>query len=247
MKFEVLNVLDRIRKLYDLPRTKERFDKYLFMLQGESKDELVLPIAGFNPMGKELAVIKLDELINLKAEEIAENTISKISDILVEARDNQSIQVVLNLVDNVEGSWSNFYTTDYSSKFEITSLVKRGFCTPYFWTSEDFDQEKIINRVTEYVFRTIYCIDKGTPKTLSDLFEQEVFVCQNSLPDPESLEDFEFNSTGSFLSENSTSEDYNLKFNFFYGDDASRSLGYPTFGCRENEGFDYARFISKGK
>jgi len=63
MIFEALKVLHKIKQLYELPRTKKRFDKYLLLLQGPEKKEMILPIASFNPMGKELAMEKLNRLI----------------------------------------------------------------------------------------------------------------------------------------------------------------------------------------
>ncbi|MEZ5043417.1 MAG: hypothetical protein R2828_26205 [Saprospiraceae bacterium] len=72
MKFELLKVLDNILDLYKLPRNKERFDKYLYLLQGANKDEMILPIAAFNPMGKELALTKVEALLALDAEILVE-------------------------------------------------------------------------------------------------------------------------------------------------------------------------------
>ena len=242
MKFEVVQILDRIKELYKLPRNKQRFDKYLFMLQGSSKDDLLLPIAGYNPMGKELAVTKLDELIQLNAEEIAKAEVEKINQ-SINSNVDRTIQVVINLVDDVEGSWSNPATTDYSSKFEIEPLIKRNFCTPYFWTSEDYSEKLIARRIREYVFRTIHRIKNGIPKTLKQAFEQEAFV-QSMVMDPkEHATIHDFSKIEKFYIEHKNSDDYNLKFCFFYGDRDAESLAYPTFDIRENEGFDYVKFL----
>lgn len=44
--------------------------------------------------------------------------------------------------------------------------------------------------------------------------------------------------------EHRESTDYPVKFNFFSGDEASASLGFPTYGSGEMEGFSYARFLA---
>ena len=55
--------IDQMKSLYLIPRGKKRFEKYLMMLQGEKKEEMILPISGFNPMRNELV-----ELLKLEAE-----------------------------------------------------------------------------------------------------------------------------------------------------------------------------------
>lgn len=246
MRFEIVKVLDKIQELYKLPKSSERFDKYLYMLQGEFKKEndLLLPITGFNPMGNKLACSKLEKLIALKAEEIAEEELLKINRAL-EINDNSVIQVGLNLVDDIEGSWSNYYTADYTSKFEIASLLKRKFCTPYFWTSETISEETIIQRVRAYIYRTVFWIKNGKPETLLDFLGQEIYVCKKSKEKSDELEGDKFSEIENLYNQHFNSIDYNLKFNFFYGDNASKSLGYPIFGVKEKEGFHYAKFISK--
>ena len=246
MKFELVNILQKISELYKLPKTKERFDKYLFILQGNTKDELLLPIAGFNPMGNELATNQLEQLIQLNAEDIAGDEILKINSTL-NTNDNRTIQVGLNLVDDVEGSWSNYYTTDYKSKFEIESLLKRNFCTPHFWTNEILTEEIIRQRVRAYIYRTLFWIKNKKPETLADCLEQEIYVQTHSSNNTNSFEEHNFSEIEKFYQKHFKSADYNLKFNFFYGDQASKQLEYSQYGIKEKDGFEYAKFISQKK
>ncbi|MGD1893626.1 MAG: hypothetical protein ACFB15_23910 [Cyclobacteriaceae bacterium] len=246
MKFELISVLSTIERLYDLPRTRERFNKYLYLLQGDTKNEMVLPIASFNPMGKELATEKLKRLIQLNAESIAAQELARINSTL-EKHPHRTIRVALNLADDVEGSWSEYYSTDYKSKFEIASLVKRNFCTPIFWTRESVTEEIIVQRVREYVFRTLFWVHRGPPKSLQDCLEQEIYVQANSTDEISLPKNQDFGNTEKFLSEHADSEDYNVKFNFFYGDEASKSLEYATYGILPYEGFEYAKFLAKRK
>lgn len=181
MKFELLKVLDKILELYKLPRNKARFDKYLHLLQGANGNEMILPIAGFNPMGKNLALNKVEALLALDAETLIEKYLKQINSEL-KGSCERVFKVAINLIDDVEGSWSNYAVTDYKNKFEFDALIKRNFCTPIFWTSESISEEKIIYRTKEYLHRTIYWIDKGRPERLFDCFEQEVYVnmaCEN--------------------------------------------------------------------
>ena len=68
MQFELLPVIDIMLDLYEKPRTAERFQEYLEVLQGGTKGDLVIPIGNFNPMAKEQALQKLIELKTLHAE-----------------------------------------------------------------------------------------------------------------------------------------------------------------------------------
>lgn len=243
MKFELLKVLDKILGLYQLPRNKERFDKYLYLLQGTDKDEMILPIAGFNPMGKELALYKIQALIEFDAEELVKKSLEQINSELSGSSD-RTIQVAINLIDDVEGSWSNYAVTDYKSKFEFDGLIKRNFCTPIFWTSETVSEEIIAQRTKEYVHRTIYWIKKGKPETLYDCFEQEVYVniaCGKQLSYWEMCD---IEMLKKHFIQNVNSVDYNLNLNFFYGDKETEDLNFPVYGIPKNGGFEYAKYVA---
>ena len=240
MKFKPLQVLPQIKALYELPRTKERFNKYLYLLQGDSKDKMILPIASFNPMGKELAMNKLQRLIELNAEDILESEIEKINSSL-NGNDNRIIEVAINLADDIEGAWSNYYTTDYKSKFEIEPLLNRDFCTPIFWTSETLNNELLSQRIKAYLYRTIFWVNNKKPETLKEVFEQEVFVQSHLKNTLTEWNENDFLEIQKIYKENSSFADYNLKFNFFYGDKASQQLGYFCYGVKPNEGFEYSK------
>lgn len=249
MSFEIVSILPKISQLYKLPNTKERFDKYLYMLQGGKKQDLVLPIAGFNPMGNKLVVDKLEQLVNLNAEDIAQHELFKINKTFT-IKDDQTIQVGINLVDDIGGAWSNYYTTDYTSKFEINSLLKRNFCAPYFWTSETISEAIIQRRIHEYVYRTLFWILNGKPETVKELMEQEVFVSThanlqlNDFQNDIKYDDATYEGFEIFYKIHKDSTEYSLKFNLFYGDKASEELNYTCYGVNEINGFDYARFLS---
>ena len=220
MKFELIPILDKMEELYSLPRTRERFEAYLHMLQGPQKEDMILPIASYNPMGKENVLERIRELKELDAEGIIGRELNKFNN---EARLESDIamKVVINLADDIGGAWSNFYTTDFSSKFEIQALIKRQFCTPIFWMSEAFTDELIAQRAREYVYRSLYWMKKGKPLTLEEQYEQEVYVQSKASKKNQPLDDGPFEDIEQYYTLNKGTEDYNLIFNFFYGDEAS--------------------------
>lgn len=244
MKFRLRPILDEMEALYKMPRNQARFEKYLFMLQGNSKSDLILPIAGYNPMAKEQVLEKLLELKKLDAEGIAQNLASSLNTSL-QLKSKHIIEIVLNIADDLGGAWTNRYATDFTSKFDLHALIERNFCTPYFWTSEDYNEVLIEQRVKESVFRSIFQFSHGRLKTLKDYVNQETYVAKNcGFSDHRTIDTTPLSG---FYKENQNSDDYSLIFNFFYGDEASNSLGYKTYGHSVNAGFKHAAWLAKSK
>jgi hypothetical protein len=235
MTFLPLKTIQLMLNLYEKPRIDERFQAYLKLLQGDTKGDLVLPIGGYNPMAKEGFILKLKELQTLKAEQIMAEVLTEINFQYSTHKNTNTFKVALNLSDDLQGGWTNRFTSDYDSKFKINALINRQFCTPIFWSSEEFSDERIRQRVAEYVFRTIYWLENLKPKTLKEHIEQEQFVAQKV--------GFEAkNIPNAFYQKHQNSEDYHLIFNFFYGNQASESLGFPNFGIEENmNGFNFVK------
>ncbi len=248
MKFEPVKVLEKIRRLYELPLGRSRFEEYLKLLQGVDGKEMILPIASFNPMGKELAVRQLDHLIALDAEEILEEIIKEFNAKKeVTEIEHSNIMVAINLVDDVEGSWSNYSTTDYTSKFDLGPMLKRNFCVPIFWTSEEFNRNKLIRRIKESIYRIISRILRGNPESLREVLAQEVSV-QMNFDNPESTwSGIDIDAIQAFYRKHMDTQDYAIKSNFFYGDEASKKLNYPSYGIALNSGFGYAKYLSERK
>jgi len=232
MKFTARPIIDEMLEFYATPIGPDRFKKYLFKLQGGNKDQLRLPIMGYNPMAKNHVVEKLVELKKLNIDSILEETCQQVNNEFANTGD-EITEVVINLADDLKGAWTDRYTTDFENTFNINALAKRNFCTPYFWSGEIFLESLIRERILEAIFRTAFVKTKDAPNTLGECVEQENFVRANigklserNIP--------AINSDSSFFQKNINSTDYNVIFNFFYGDEASAALNYPVFG---NEGF----------
>ncbi len=244
MNFELIPIVDIMLDFYAKPRSKERFQEYISMLQDGKKGDLTLPIGGFNPMAKEHILQKLTELKELKAEQIIQDTLESINVTLTHDQVRGTFKVVLNLADDLKGGWTNRYTTDYDSKFKINALVNRTFCTPFLWTSESYTEQIIRSRALEYAIRTIYWLTNPKPKTLKDHIEQETYVAEMSKLNSDNLDANDFELLDNFYLKYQESDDYGIIFNFLYGDNASKTLEFPTYGVAGNRnGFDYAKII----
>ncbi|MEO0470952.1 MAG: hypothetical protein AAF206_15095 [Bacteroidota bacterium] len=240
MTFELIPVLSLMEELYQQPPRPERFQEYINRLRGETKTDLALPIVGFNPMAREHVLGKIAELQAIDAEGIMQSVMEEVN----AEKENDSpekIQVVLNLADDLKGGWTNRYTTDFDTKFKLHAFVVRNFCTPFFWSSEAYTVELICQRTMDQLYRTIWAKRHPRLYTLRDHLEQEVFVCQRS---ERQTEKNDFSEIQAFYQHHQQNDDYSLIFNFFYGDDASESLGFSTYGIKAVNGFDYAAHLA---
>ena len=234
-----------MKEFYLKPISEERFAEYLSKLQGDTKGDMILPISGYNPMAKNHVLQKIHELEELQAESIILEVIEEVNRGAVS--DAETYKVVLNLADDFKGAWTNKHTTDYESKFKINALVSRKFCAPYFWTTEQYTRDLVFRRTKEYLSRTRYRQGKGRLVSLEDHFLQEVFVGEQGGDDFNKVNQQDFLKIATFYKEHKKSEDYDLIFNFFYGDDASASLAFRQFGIRNITGFEYAKLFAQSK
>lgn len=246
MNFQLKPILSEIKELYSKPISADRFKEYISKLQGGTKGDMVLPIAGFNPMAKDHVLKKINELEELYAEKLMENTIIEFNAKLSDST-GEEIQVVLNIGDDHKGGWTNYYTTDYESKFKLNGFVSRNFCVPYFWTSESYSSDLIKIRTNEYLSRTLYRKKHPQPKTLKEHFEQEIFVASKVFSDKKDFDESSFEEIEKYYLENKASDEYKKIFNFFYGDIGSDSLGYKKYGNTGVLGFDFARLIMNSR
>lgn len=232
MPFYPLSTLPEMQEIYRLPRSPERFTRYLALLQGGTKADLRLPISGFNPMANAYAAGRLDELIDLDAPGILTTELSRIN-ALPAAQKVPATGVGLNLADDLGGAWTNRPTTDYASKFTLNALVSRNFCAPFFWTSEPFSQAMIAQRIREYALRTIYWYQHGKPQTLKEHVLQENYALSTASPEIQSAGIVVPTHLAGFFAEDHASTDDHLIFAFLYGDAAAEPLGYKTYGVKQ--------------
>ena len=240
MRFELLPILDKMLELYKMPPNMERFNAYLKLLSGDSNNDLVTPVGAYNPMAKEHVTEKINELKALKAEQIASQVLNELNT-KISVKNNDIFKVVLCVSDDLKGGWTNRYTSDYDSKFKLNALVTRNFCTPLFWTSENYSEETVIERTKEYGYRTIYWLDHPKPITLEDHVKQEAFVAQKSTSKKGSLS----RELNLFYQTHKNSDTYLTIFNFLYGDKAMEALGNGPLGIKEDfSGFEFAKHLS---
>lgn len=242
--FELVPTLDRMMEIYRLPSGNIRFEKYLSSIKGSSDNDMEIPLAGYNPMAKDHVLLKMEELQKLNAERVMEDLFSDPQ--LTECLPDQSkpVKVALNLSDDLKGGWTNRFTSDYDSKFKTNAYLRRKFCVPIFWTSENYSESLIQKRTLEYLYRYIYQQTHRLPAKLKEHLEQEIFVASH-FKYPAIPPEWDLPHMMTFYEKFKDTEDYATIFNFFYGDKACETLSFPTFHIKtEMAGFLFAQISS---
>src|SRR5437763_5873864 len=135
MKVTYVPVLQTLRELYSQPRDMRRFRHYVELLTGGT-DDVVLPIGVANPMAREHAIAKIDELLAMGAEQIGQAAADAAGTRLRRLPMDLEIKAALVLVDDLAGGWTNRYTTEASVRFPSRGALKRPFAAALTWTSQ---------------------------------------------------------------------------------------------------------------
>jgi hypothetical protein len=96
-------LLERLRALYDMPRDMARFRRYIHDLTGGG-DDMLLPISGFNPMGRDHVADAIDALLAIDAERSVAGACAEATRRLGNVDFNASVALVPS--DDIGGMWT---------------------------------------------------------------------------------------------------------------------------------------------
>ena len=237
MQLELILALKIQRELYAIPRGWERFWKYIETMTGGT-DDLVLPIVGMNPMGHDHNAAKLDELIALGAEAAAAEALAEAEHHLSNVDGEFRVCLVLN--DDLRGQWTNRYFTEASYRFQSAAALRRGFAIVPCWTSETWTAADVRRETLAAVYRNTYMRRYGLPRPLRQIMTQEglTAVFAGGLPFSLDADDLEYSRE--VIQPQLDSTHFPTIFACLYGDEASRSAGYPPLGLSPRAGFAVA-------
>ena len=239
VKVTYLPVLRILRDLYLQPRDMQRFRKYVATLTGGT-DDVVLPIGVANPMAREHAVTRIDELLAMGADEIAAEATASAQARLAHVQLDVEIKATLVLADDVAGGWTNRFTTEASVRFPSRGALKRPFATALAWTSELPSAAQIREEVLAAIYRVAYQQRHGLPTTLLARREQEGLAGVFAGTRPGLAGDDLERARAIELTAAPGNEAYPEIFAWFYGDAAAEQLGYRPLGLPARAGFDVA-------
>ncbi|HEY9084913.1 MAG TPA: hypothetical protein VIN40_03090 [Candidatus Tyrphobacter sp.] len=238
---DLVPLLQIERKLYDVPRGRERFDAYVAtMTMGTG--EATLPLTALNPMGREHVAAMLDHMIEFDLESAAREAAADAQRRLADADD--SLRVALVVADDLKGGWTNRYFSEMVNRFERKYEVAHGWATVLFWTSEEpFDEFRMVERARAATFaaiyRTLHERKYGAAKTLRAIMAQEGRAARFA-GESVHLEGSELQRSRAVIEPYLDSTLYPAIVAALYGDEAALSLGYSPLGLPERAGYAVA-------
>lgn len=239
MKVTYLPVLRILRDLYVQPRDVRRFQQYVATLTGDTED-VVIPIGVANPMAKEHAVAKIDELLALGADDVGAEAAASAHARLSGVASDVKIKAALVLADDVGGGWTNRFTTEAMVRFPSRGALKRPFATALAWTSESPTAEDISQEVLAAIYRVAYQQQKGLPARLRDMLEQEGLAGVFAGTRPVLTSDELARARRVIHALDADTAPYPVIFASLYGDQAAEQLGYRPLGLPARAGFAVA-------
>ncbi|PON12879.1 hypothetical protein C2W62_37280 [Candidatus Entotheonella serta] len=191
-----------------------------------------------NPMGDEHNVQLLQTLIDLEAEEAADQAVEEANRRLT--LEGATLRVGLVIIDDLRGQWTNRYFTETSHRFNARGETRRHWATVCCWTSESWTQERIHQETLASIFRVLYTQRHGFPKRLGAMLQQEglAMYFAHMMPPPLSADDLDYSRD--LIEPLLDTKDFPTLFGVLYGDEAARSVGYEPLGLSERAGFAVA-------
>jgi hypothetical protein len=238
MRVTYVPVLHTLRELYSRPRDMRRFERYIATLTGGT-DDVVLPIGVANPMAREHALHKIDELLALGAEEIGAEAAATAGARLAHSSPELEIKAALVLADDVAGGWTNRFTTEAMVRFPGRGALKRPFATALAWTSESPTAVQLSQEVLAAIYRVAYQQRRGLPTSLRAMLDQEGLAGIFAGLRP-ALSSGELAKVRTILKELGDDPPYPRAFAALYGDAAAEQLGYGPLGLPARAGFEVA-------
>jgi len=235
-----VSLLQIQRDLHDLPRSEERFQAYL-QLMTEGTDEVILPpLMTMNPMGREHVAQKLDEWLALDGDAVAVQVIqAALARLPLDLPESGNFQHGLVVVDDIQGGWTNRYTTEASLLFENSYALKHHWMTTPLWASEPVSQDRLRQEVFRSAYRSLHILQQGLPKTVRQMMAQEgaaAHFAQMEL----TLDEDDLAYSQQVIEPYLDQEEYPLAFAAMYGDSAAKLLGYEPLGLSDRAGFEVA-------
>jgi hypothetical protein len=242
MNLTLLPLLRIQRDLHAIPRGWERFRAYLTTMTGGT-DDIVLPITGMNPMGKEHVAALLDDLLAIDAEAVAATAVDEAAARLAGIPGEREVALVVT--DDAQGGWTNRYFSEIPPPLADASQRSKQRALRWalvpIWTSEPWPASAIREAVLAAIYRSAFVEHIGFPRTLQEIMTLEglaaVFAgAHHPYLDPEDLA-----YTAEVLQAYRDTSEYPTIFTCLFGDEAARSVGYPPLGLSQRAGLALAR------
>ena len=232
---EFYRCLEHVRGLYQMPRTFERFQTYLKLVQVDTGTE-ALPLSRLNPMAKEHALAYVETLIGMNAED---QVLAAAQDAAAQLDGDDALKVLLVLMDDAKGGWTNRAFAEFAHQYENKYEVAHNWATVVIWTSEEPTAQLLRRRAFESVYRTIDERRRGPVRTIREILEREGSTMRFA-GHPRRYDDATVQSIRAAIEPHRDSHLAPVVFAALFGDDIAQTLGYPPLGVPDRGGYELA-------
>jgi RimJ/RimL family protein N-acetyltransferase len=237
MNFTYVPLLQIQRELQGLPRNYARFRQYLRTISPDGETLELPPLGIMNPMGKDHVTALLDALLKLDADSIVAQVLAESSPLL--ANDAGDFKVALVIADDLMGGWTNRYDYEFNLRFGQSPIagnrarpkwLKDLWLTAILWSSESATERGVREAVVTVVYRTLYVLRNGPPRTLHDMLLQEGHVMREAGCTAPVLDEEDIAYTREVLGPFLDVKDKRTCIECLFGDAAGRTLGFTPRG-----------------
>jgi len=218
-----------------MPRTFERFASYLNLVRAEGGAE-VLPLSKLNPMAKEHALAYVERLLAMDAED---QVFAAASDAASRIDGDDTLNVLLVLMDDAKGGWTNRAFAEFSHRYENKYEVKHGWATVVIWTAEEPTADLLKRRAFESVYRTLDERRNGPVRTLREILDREGRTLRFAGHERR-YDDVTVGAIRKAIEPHLDSHLAPVVMAALYGDETAESLGYPRLSVPDSGGFELA-------
>lgn len=260
MKLTYVPLLSLQLELQKMPRDMDRFKRYLGTLTShDPRQQAVVeypPLGIANPMAREHVTELLEQLIAIKADEIAASATAEAATALCNLPGECKLGLVL--ADDLRGGWTNRFDYEYKlrfgsadakferdenspSGFRLPRWLKEFWLTSVLWSIEPVSEKAIRQAVLQTIYRFAYVIKHSPAHTLQQRLAQEGWVLAHSGGDGPTLDADDLAYTRQVLQPFLAETDKRTAIECLFGDDAARSLGFTPRGLSPWAGIALAR------
>jgi hypothetical protein len=228
------------RDLYDMPRDVSRFRRYLEVIQGDTDDVQYPPLVALNPMGREHVAETLDTLLSLDAESVAAEAVEEACRRLAGVEIEGQFKLGLVVVDDLKGGWTNRQFVEMGFRFTPRASLKRGWIPGALWTTEVPTVEAVRLEVLQVVFRTVFILEHGEPRTLGAMMGQEGHAAAFSGVTGPAIDPEDLDYSRQVITPHLGADDLATQFACLYGDAAAKAVGFVPLGLSPRAGYSVA-------
>lgn len=238
MNLTYVPLLQVQRDLYTVPRGFERFRAYVQTMIDPTTNDITLPLAGMNPMGKDHLLPFLDHLLAIDADGVAAQIIAEAHSSFSTVPGAWSMTTVVT--DDAHGGWTNRTSNEFAQRCGERAYYKRGWLTAVLWTGDTYDRYSVRVEVLTSIYRFSYIQQHGYAHTLGDLIAQEGYAMSMAGAITPTLDPDDLAYTRDMLTAYQQNTDQPTLIAALFGDTAAHELGYPRLGLSPRAGLAIA-------